>query len=272
MSEQIQNLTELVKQLRAKSGAGIMACKKAIVEANGDVEKAYDMLLAKGEKMAESKADRSVNEGMLATISGDHDVAIVAVKCETDFVSSNPDFQNFVNAISKIAYENKALDVVTLSALKMGAGSVETERVALVSKVGENVQISECQYYQNDKGYASVYRHGDKLACAVFLNTQNEVVGKDIGMHVVAMNPLATKAKDVPSEIVERKQALFSTQVEKMGKPGFAQKIIDGKMAKFLKEVCLLDQIFVKEAKMTVAEYLKQEKSEVLHFIRVQLN
>jgi elongation factor Ts len=252
MSEQIQNLTELVKQLRAKSGAGIMACKKAIVEANGDVEKAYDMLLAKGEKMAESKADRSVNEGMLATISGDHDVAIVAVKCETDFVSSNPDFQNFVNAISKIAYENKALDVVTLSALKMGAGSVETERVALVSKVGENVQISECQYYQNDKGY--------------------EVVGKDIGMHVVAMNPLATKAKDVPSEIVERKQALFSTQVEKMGKPGFAQKIIDGKMAKFLKEVCLLDQIFVKEAKMTVAEYLKQEKSEVLHFIRVQLN
>lgn len=272
MSDTIPNLTALIKELRDKTGLGIMACKKALLEVGGDVEKAYDELRKKGEKMAGDKASRSATEGKLAIEMGENDVAIVVVNCETDFVSKGEHFQSFADQVGKVAYENKITDLDALLAQSMGEGTVESERVALVSKVGENIQISAVHYHAQADGHVSVYSHGEKLACAVFLADKNQEVAKDIGMHVVAMNPVAISADDVPQDILEREKAVFASQTEKMGKPEFAQKIIDGKIAKYLKEVCLVDQSFVKDTTITIKDYLKTANTRVLHFIRVELS
>lgn len=271
MSNEIANLTALVRELRAKSGVGILACKKALIEAEGDIEKAYDVLRAKGEKLARSKAERDATEGKVEFITGSNDVAMVVVNCETDFVSQGDDFQNFAKSVTKLAHENQTNDLEQLLALPMGEGTVETERVALVGKVGENIQVSSVHYHKEESGYVTVYNHGEKLACAVFLANENEVVARDIGMHVIAMNPVGVTSEDVPSEMVEREKALFTAQTEKMGKPEFAEKIIQGKMAKFFKEICLLDQNFVKDTNITIQNYLKQAGTQVLHFVRVEL-
>lgn len=271
MSE-IPNLMALVKELRSRTGVGIMTCKKALEESNGDIEKAFDVLRAQGEKLARSKGDRPATEGKVVCVTGDHDISMVVVKSETDFVSQGEDFQNFAKKVADVAYENKAQDVDSLLSMPMGDGTVESERVALVGKVGENIQVSDVRYHKEDSGSVGLYSHGDKLACAVFLSKENPQVAKDIGMHVVAMNPAAVTEKDVPAEMIEREKALFETQTASMGKPEFAEKIIQGKMAKFLKEVCLLDQAFVKDPNLTIRDYLKQNETEVLHFIRVELD
>lgn len=271
MSNEIANLTALVRELRAKSGVGILACKKALIEANGNVEKAYDILRAKGEKLARSKAERDATEGKVEFVTGTNDIAMIVVNCETDFVSQGDDFQNFAKGVAKLAHENQINELEQLLALPMGEGTVESERIALVGKVGENIQIPSVHYHKEESGYVGVYSHGEKLACAVFLANENEVVAKDVGMHVVAMNPLGVTSKDVPSEIIEREKALFAAQTEKMGKPEFAEKIIQGKMVKFFKEICLLDQNFVKDTNVTIQDYLKQAGTQVLHFVRVEL-
>lgn len=271
MSE-ISNLKELIVELRNKTGAGIMTCKKAIVEADGDVEKAYDAIRAKLGKSAESKADRSATEGKVAILQGASDIAMVVVKCETDFVSKGDAFQVFADSLAKVAYENKINDIDSLMTQSLGDETVEAARVALVGRVGENIQISGVHYLSNENGFVSVYSHGDKIACAVFTDVENEAVGKDVGMHVVAMNPLSVLPEDVPADILEREKAIFMAQTKELGKPEFAEKIVEGKMAKFLKEVCLLDQSFVKDTTMTINEYLKSTSTRVLAFKRVELS
>lgn len=272
MSDVIPNLTALVRELREKTGVGIMACKKALVESNGDIEQAYDLLRTKGEKMAESKASRSATEGKIAMVKGQHDIAMVTVQCETDFVSQGEDFQSYADAIAKIAYDHKIDTIDALLGQSYGEGTVETARVALVSKVGENVQISRVEYMNLENGFVSTYSHGEKLCCAVFLSDDNEVVARDVGMHVVAMNPVAILAEDVPETLVERERKIFAAETEKIGKPELAKKIIDGKMAKFFKEVCLLGQDFVKDPSISVGDYVKKSGTSVLQFIRVEVS
>lgn len=272
MSATIPNLTDLIKQLRHKTGVGIMSCKKALIEAEGDLEKAYDLLRARGEKMAAGKAERSALEGRVAIVKGDHDIAMATVNCETDFVSKGEDFQSFANSVAQVAYGEKINDLQELMAKPLAAGTVESERVALVSKIGENIQVSQVCYHSDDEGYVYVYNHGEKLACAVFLSENNEAVARDIGMHIVAMNPLAVTPEEVPADSLAREKALFEQQTAQMGKnPEMSAKIVDGKIAKYLKEVCLLDQSFVKDTTMTVSQYLKQSNARVLKFIRVEL-
>lgn len=270
MSDKIPNLTGLIKELRSKTGVGIMTCKKTLIEADGDLEKALSILKEKGEKVARSKAERSAHEGKVEFITGEHDVALVVVNCETDFVANGPDFTGFAKSVAKIAYDNQVDDLDKLMEQPMGDGTVETQRVALISKIGENIQVSGVNYHKSE-GHVVVYNHGVKLACAVFLDKKDETVGKDIGMHVIAMNPVSISSDDVPSDVVERERAVFAAQTEKMGKPEIAEKIIEGKMAKLFKEICLLDQAFVKDTNLSVKEYLKQAGAQVLHFIRVEL-
>jgi elongation factor Ts len=271
MSE-ITDLKQLIVALRERTGAGIMSCKKALVEAEGDIEKAYDAIRAKLGKSAEHKAGRSATEGKIAIRKGPSDVAIVIVKCETDFVSKGDAFQAFADGLVDVAYSNEINQLESLMSQPMGEGDVEAARVALVGRVGENIQVSAVHYLKQEDAFVSVYSHGDKIACAVFTDVENEAVGKDIGMHVVAMNPLAVLPEDVPSDILEREKAIFMTQTLELGKPEFAERIVQGKMAKFLKEVCLLDQSFVKDTTKTINEYLKSSNTRVLTFKRVELS
>lgn len=262
---------DLIKQLRDRTGAGIGGCKNALVEANGDLEKAYDLIRAKGEKTAQSKSVREATEGKVAVQTSADSIALVEVNCETDFVSKGDKFQKFADDVAKIALDTKSQDVETLLKQKYEEGTVEEARVALVGWVGENIQIPSVRYQEHEGAFISVYRHGDKLVCGVFTDVDNEAVGRDVGMHIVALNPLSILPENVPSEILDREKALFASQTEKMGKPELAEKIIKGKVAKFLKEVCLLDQDFVKDTNLTVKSYLAQSNARVIDFIRVEL-
>ncbi|MCP8352095.1 translation elongation factor Ts [Candidatus Synchoanobacter obligatus] len=264
--------TKLIVELRERTGAGIMSCKKALVEADWDLEKAYDAIRAKFGKSAESKANRSATEGKIGIQSDAHRIAIVGVNCETDFVANGDDFQAFVNKVVSAVFSEGVSDLEALKAISLGDETVEAARVELVGRVGENIQLSSVYFHQSDDQFVSVYSHGDKVACAVLLDVDNAELGKDIGMHVVAMSPLAVSGADVPQEIVEREKAIFVTQAQEMSKPELVEKIVAGKVAKFLKEKCLLDQAFVKDTTMTINEYLAKSNARVLGFKRVELS
>ena len=272
MSNQTEDMKKLIVKLRDMTGAGIMDCKKALVAADGDFDKACDAIRIKYGKSAESKASRSATEGKVSIKKGQSDIALVVVNCETDFVSRGDAFQEFAKEVAEVAYTNKIDSVDALLEQPCGDGTVESARVELVGRVGENIKISEVYYQSHEGEFVTVYSHGEKVACAVFTDVDNEAVGKDIGMHIVAMNPLAVLPEDVPADIIEREKAIMLSQTEQMGKPEFAERIVAGKMAKFLKEVCLLDQSFVKDTTMTINEYLKSSNARVLRFIRVELS
>ncbi|MDC3181043.1 translation elongation factor Ts [Gammaproteobacteria bacterium] len=262
---------KLVKALRDETGVGISDCKNALQEVGGDIEKAKDLLRAKGIKTAGKKASRQTSEGQLAIAKHKSAVAIVGVNCETDFVGREANFQNFANQVAEVALEHKAASIEQLLALPMNGATVEEERVALISRVGENVQISQVVYKMVEQSHAAIYAHGSKLACAVFLDSDQEAVGRDVAMHVVAMQPVAVDHSGVPQDLIERERAVFASQAEKMGKPELVEKIVDGKMKKYFKEVCLLDQAFVKDSNLKISEYLSQSKARVIDFIRVEL-
>ena len=262
----------LIVELRDRTGAGIMACKKALEAADGDIEKAFDALRAKLGKSAEGKASRSATDGKVGIYHEDHSIALVEVRCETDFVSRGEVFQGFADEVAKIAFENKVADTQALLALPMGEATVEDARVELVGRVGENIQISGVHFAEHESAFVKLYSHNDKVSCAVFMDVDNEEVGKDVAMHIVAMQPLAVVPDQIPADIVAREKAIFEEQTKDMGKPELAEKIVAGKLAKYFKEVCLLDQDFVKDTSMTINEYLAKSKARVLSFIRVELS
>jgi elongation factor Ts len=262
---------KLVKALRDETGVGISDCNKALQETGGDINKAKDILRAKGIKTANNKASRQASEGKLAIASSQNAVAIVGVNCETDFVGREANFQNFADAVAQVALANKAGSLEALLGLAMNDTTVEQERVALVSRVGENIQISSVVYHEVEASHVAIYAHGGKAACAVFLDSDQEEVGRDVAMHIVAMQPVAVDKSGVPAELVERERAVFAAQAEKMGKPELVEKIVDGKINKYFKEVCLLDQVFVKNSEFTISSYLAQTNTRVLDFIRVEL-
>ncbi|UTC24658.1 translation elongation factor Ts [Candidatus Comchoanobacter bicostacola] len=263
---------KLVKALRDATGVGISDCKNALVESQGDLDKAKDILRAKGMKTASSKSARQASEGEVAVALAKDSVVFVQVNCETDFVARESGFKTFAQAVADIALATQSASLDDLLKQEMGSGTVEDERVALVSRVGENVQISGVTYKQVDNAHASVYQHGGKVACAVFLEQDQLGVGKEVAMHVVAMQPIAVDSSGVSLEVIERERAVFTAQTEKMGKnPQMTEKIVEGKLGKFFKEVCLLDQAFVKDSNITVSAYLAQTKTRVLDFIRVEL-
>lgn len=262
---------KLVKALRDETGVGISDCSKALQETNGDLAKAKDILRAKGIKTASNKASRAASEGQLSYAIDGGTVAIVGVNCETDFVGREANFQDFANAVTKVALETKAATVEALLEQPMNGQTVEQERVALVSRVGENIQISSVMLKSVENASVAMYTHGTKVACAVFTDVDNQEVGRDVAMHIVAMQPVAIDQSGVPQDLIDRERAVFAAQAEKMGKPEMVERIVDGKMAKYFKEVCLMNQAFVKDSNLTIEAYLKQSNTRVLDFVRVEL-
>lgn len=251
-----------VNKLRQMTGAGMMDCKKALTEAEGDFDKAIDLLRKKGQKVSASRADREVTEGSVFVRTNDDNTEgiLIALNCETDFVGKNEEFQNLGNAILDVAFDKKPASIDALKKESLGSLTVEEKITELVGKIGEKIEISE---YVRVSGEAVVpYIHaGSKLGVLVSLKGVNgadvQEAGKDVGMQIAAMNPVAVDKDDVDSSTIEKELEIGKEQALAEGKPAnIVDKIAEGKLQKFFKENTLLNQQFVKDSSVTVAGYL----------------
>lgn len=259
----------MVKELRERTDAPMMDCKKVLTEANGDMAKAEELLRARlGSKLSKA-AGRVAAEGSVGIyISADgKQGAIVEVNCETDFVAKNDDFLALTRNLAEVVANNNPADVVALSAMKIGNEVIEDARAQLIGKIGENVTIRRFSGIAA-KGKLVSYVHGGKIGVVVDLVGGNETLAKDIAMHIAASKPVALSRDDVPAELIEKERAIATQKAAESGKPEFAAKMIEGSVQKYLKDVALLDQIFVKDptGKQTVEQLLKANNASVASF------
>ncbi len=257
----------LVKELRERTGSGMMECKKALVEANGDIELAIEEMRKAGLAKADKKADRVAAEGIIAIeVSADGKNAIMLeVNSETDFVAKADDFINFVNAVAKKSLEAQPSDVDALKEMTLDSGeTVETVRQALVAKIGENIQIRRFTTLSTESGVIGYYRHGDRIGTMVQINGGDEALAKDLAMHVAASRPQAVSPAELSPELLEKERDIVATQAKESGKPdNIVEKMIEGRMAKFVNEISLLGQAFVKDPDLTVEKLVKNAGATV---------
>jgi elongation factor Ts len=262
-----------VKDLREKTGVGMMEAKKALEEAGGDFEKAVDILRKKGLSAAAKKAERVAAEGMIASSiqkSGKAGV-LIEVNSETDFVSKNEEFQKFARGLAEIVAGKDPADVAALSQMPIDGGSVEARRQTLVQKIGENIAVRRFIRYETD-GNLAIYLHGSRIGVMVDYTGGDEQLGKDLAMHIAAVNPSCLSRETVPAEALERERAIYEAQARETGKPAnVISKIVDGKMEKFYGDACLLEQVFIKDpdGKLKVKNILKG--AVIRRFVRYQL-
>lgn len=264
-----------VKKLREISGAGFMDCKKALAQANGDLEQAKRILKEQGMAKAEKKSSRDASEGAVVFKIADdkHSAALVEVNCETDFVARSETFQTFSALVSEVVLKHKTTNASELLDTPLeGYANVEAARHEAVLKLGENIQIARAQYISAGSGFVAGYSHGNGLSVAVVLNNDMPEVGKNIAMHVAALNPASVKDTDIPEALLQDERNIYLKQLEGTNKPQeILNKIIEGKMKKFAAGLCLYGQAYVKEPKLTVAEYLQQSGCDVQQFVRFAL-
>jgi len=266
----------LVKELRERTGAGMMECKKALVEAQGDIEAAIEAMRKSGQAKAAKKAGRIAADGVvIIRISEDGKRAVmVEVNSETDFVAKDANFLAFANAVGDAALACDAADVEALNAQPLGAGeaSIAEAREALIAKIGENVQVRRLVRFDQVQGQLHSYRHGVRIGVLVEMAGGDVALGKDIAMHVAASNPLCVSADQVPAEALEKEKEIFRAQALESGKPAeVVDKIIGGRVRKYLEEVTLLGQVFVKDAETTVEQLLAKAGAKVHRFSRVEV-
>jgi elongation factor Ts len=261
----------MVAELRARTDAPMMECKKALTEAEGDLARAEEILRVKLGNKAGKAASRITAEGVIAAASTGGVGALVEVNCETDFVSKNDAFLAFANALATLVAEHNPADVAALSALPLAQESfgptVEDVRKGLIGKIGENMTIRRFQRYA-DAGKLAHYLHGTRIGVMVAFDG-DEIAAKDVAMHVAAMKPVALSSADVPAELIEKERKIAAEKAAESGKAAeFQTKMVDGAVAKYLKEVSLLDQVFVKAAdgKQSVAAMLKEKATAVKGF------
>jgi len=258
----------MVKELRVKTDAPMMECKKALTEANGDLEKAEEILRVKLGSKASKAATRVTAEGLVGIYveaSGKLG-SIVEVNCETDFVAKNDDFLGFVADVAKLVADHNPASVEALSALPLGESNVETVRTALIGKIGENMSVRRFKRVEAQGRLAS-YIHGGKIGVLVDYTSADENIGKDVALHIAATKPKALHESGVPQEDIERERSVAKAKAEESGKPAdIAEKMVEGSVKKFLKEVALLSQPFVKDDKQTVEAMLKANNSTVSGF------
>jgi elongation factor Ts len=251
-----------VNKLRTMTGAGMMDCKKALTEADGDFEKAIEILRKKGQKVSASRSDRETKEGsVFVKVSDDKKQAVlIALNCETDFVAKNEEFQTLGKLIADTAFANKPADKDALLALKAGNLTVGEKIVELVGKIGEKIDVSEYVLMSGETVVAYIHA-GSKLGVLVSLKGVNgkdvTEAGKDVGMQIAAMNPVAVDEKSVDKTTIEKELEIAKAQIAAEGKPAnMIEKIAQGKLQKFFKDSTLVHQIFVKDNSKTVAQYL----------------
>ena len=266
----------LVKELREKTGAGMMDCKKVLTETDGDMEKAIELLRERGIAKAAKKSGRVAAEGLVeAYISEDGKVgAIVEVNSETDFVAKNEEFKTFVKNVAKQVVEKNPKDVEDLlnqEAIFEAGKTVNEALVGKIATIGENLTIRRFARFES-KGLLESYIHGDgKIAVLINMTKGDKELAKDLCMQIAAARPEYLNEQSVPAERVEKEKEILKVQTMNEGKPeAIAEKIVQGRIRKFFEEICLVDQVFVKDSNMKVSELLKQKDAEVVEFARFE--
>jgi len=261
----------LVKELREITGAGMMECKKALVEVNGDVQAAQEYLRKIGQASAEKKAGRIAAEGRVELAVGEDVAVIVEVNCETDFVAKDENFLAFVRESAALILTNRPTDVAALMDLGVDGGTFEEKRNALVAKIGEKVVVRRFEIMLPN-GRIAQYVHGVKIGVLVDIEGGDEQLGKDIAMHIAATSPGCLSADDVPAETLENERRILSAQAEQEGKPPeIVAKMVEGRLRKYLNEITLLGQPFVKDPDASVGKLLKEKSATVHGFIRLEV-
>lgn len=264
-----------INKLRQQTGAGMMDCRKALTESNGDFEAAIDYLRKKGQKVAALRGDREAKEGVVIAQTSKDDATgyIINVSCETDFVSKNADYIQFAQSIMDAAIGNNVKTVAELNKVKINNEFIEDRLNEQVAKIGEKISIS--RFERLDAPYVAAYIHGSyRMGVLVGFNKRAEDAGKDVAMQIAAMNPIAVDQNSVPAETIAREKDIAIEQIKAEGKPAeMAEKIAVGKINKFFKESTLLAQAFVKDGNQSVADYLKSVDADlkVIEFKRVVL-
>ena len=265
----------MVKELRTTTGAGMMDCKKALVEAGGDVAKAVDILREKGLSQAAKKASRIAAEGAVVSYIADNGKvgAVVEVNCETDFVGKNENFQELARSIAKHVVETNPADVEALLASKMNDKTVKEIVTEAVANMGENISIRRFVRYESKEGEVFSYIHGaGKIGVLVEMKGADAELGKDISMQVAAANPSYMDRSEVSDEELEHEKNVRREQARNEGKPdAIIEKMVLGRVNKYYKEVCLVDQPFIKDGDISISKLLKSKGAEIVRFTRFQL-
>jgi elongation factor Ts len=262
----------MVKELRERTGAGMMECKKALVETGGDMDAAVDFLRKSGQAKADKKAGRVAADGRIEiAIDGKRGV-MAEINSETDFVAKDENFVGFAEAIARSALENDAADLDALMSAPLGDGrTAEAARTELVAKVGENITVRRFATIEAADRLGS-YRHGVRIGVLVSLAGGNDELARDIAMHIAASNPAWLDEPSVPDGALDRERAIYAGQARESGKPPeIAEKMVTGRIAKYLKEITLLGQPFVKDTDISVSKLLKDAGAEVIQFLRFEV-
>ncbi|ORU93099.1 MAG: elongation factor Ts [Cycloclasticus sp. symbiont of Bathymodiolus heckerae] len=266
----------MVKELRERTGSGMMECKKALVETGGDLEVAIENMRKSGMAKADKKAGRIAAEGIIAiATSGDASItSIVEINSETDFVSKGDDFLDFTSAVANTVVGNDVADVDALNSTQVVGESVtvDEKRRALIAKVGENINVRRFRTIKTSGSIVGSYMHGIRIGVLVEMEGGDMALAKDIAMHIAAIKPMCVSESEVPAEEIEKEKEIFRGQAAESGKPAeIIEKMIVGKLKKFLKGITLLGQPFVKDGDVTVEQLLKANNAKVLSFVRFEV-
>jgi elongation factor Ts len=259
----------MVKELRELTGLGMMECKKALTEADGDMKSAEDLLRIKSGAKASKAAGRIAAEGVVSGFISDDGRrgALVEINCETDFVAKNVDFLNFAKNLAQLMATESVEDVAALNELVLAEDeTVEAARKALVMKLGENISIRRGIFYET-QGQLAIYLHGSRIGVMLDRTGGDEVLGKDLAMHIAASKPVCVSSDEVPADLLERERQIFTAQAAESGKPAnIVEKMVEGRVTKYLAEVTLLGQPFVKDPDQTVEKLLSAKSAKVNRF------
>ena len=261
---------KLVKELRERTGAGMMECKKALVATEGDIEKAAEEMRISGQAKADKKASRIAAEGVIEAYAADGRAVLIEINSETDFVARDDSFKAFAAAAVKAAHAANAKTIEEVLEADMGGQTVEQARKTLVSKIGENIQVRRMKAVEASN--LGAYIHTGKIGVVAALEGGEEDLAKDVAMHIAAVNPLVVSGDDVPADVVQKEKDIFTAQAQESGKPAeIIEKMIGGRIRKFLDEVALLGQSFVKNPDIKVEQLVKQHNAKVVSFIRLDV-
>ena len=266
-----------VNNLRKQTGAGMMDCKKALVEAEGDIEKAIEILRKKGQKVAAKRGDNEANEGLVVAVSNNNNGVIVQVNCETDFVAKNSEFNAFVTELANIALENNCDSVDALKAVSIDGMTIEEKITEQIGKIGEKIEVANLGHIASE-GVVAYNHPGNQVASLVGVNQAGDdqsSAARDVAMQVAAMNPVALNRDSVSQEVIEKEMEIGKDLARQEGKPeAMLDKIATGRLNKFFKENTLLDQAFIKDNKQSVSGYLNSVSKDltVSQFIRFSLS
>ena len=261
---------QLVKELRDRTGLAMMECKKALTEANGDIELAIDNLRKSGQAKAAKKAGNIAADGAITIVQEGNKAVLVEVNCQTDFVAKDENFTNFSQAVAKVILATGETEAEKIAALAYDATqTVEEARIALVQKIGENIQVRRAKIVEGEN--LAVYKHGLKIGVVVSY-TGDEATGKGVAMHVAAFNPVAVTAEQVPADLIAKEKEIAEAKAIESGKPAnIVEKMVTGSVEKYLNEVALDRQMYVMDNEKKVADVLKATGTTVAQFVRFEV-